>query len=126
MDNKKFQDLLTSVDVLNTLHGGISEPVLSLRQQSSGREVRVRVPGIDKETLQVEVHNNMLSVFYLIPIDTAGKVINMPLVVYNKAIPYFIDISAIKAVFEEDELVVQLPYNKLSSGYNKKIQIGEE
>jgi hypothetical protein len=68
----------------------------------------------------------MLSVFYLIPIDTAGKVINMPLVVYNKAIPYFIDISAIKAVFEEDELVVQLPYNKLSSGYNKKIQIGEE
>jgi hypothetical protein len=126
MDNKKFQDLLTSVDVLNTLHGGISEPVLSLRQQSGGREVRVRVPGIDKETLQVEVHNNMLSVFYLIPIDTAGKVINMPLVVYNKAIPYFIDISAIKAVFEEDELVVQLPYNKLSSGYNKKIQIGEE
>ncbi|SKC78754.1 Hsp20/alpha crystallin family protein [Ohtaekwangia koreensis] len=126
MDNKKFQDLLTSVDVLNTLHGGISEPVLSLRQQSSGREVRVRVPGIDKETLQVEVHNNMLSVFYLIPIDTAGKVINMPLVVYNKAIPYFIDISAIKAVFEADELVVQLPYNKLSSGYNKKIQIGEE
>lgn len=123
---KKFQDLLTSVDVLNTLHGGISEPVVTLRQQSEGREVRVRVPGISRDSMQVEIHNNVLSVFYLIPIESEGKKINMPVVVYNKTIPYFIDISAIKADFEENELIVQLPYNELSSGYNRKIQIGEE
>ncbi|MFD0999779.1 hypothetical protein ACFQ21_10690 [Ohtaekwangia kribbensis] len=123
---KKFQDLLTSVDVLNTLHGGISEPVVTLRQQSGGREVRVRVPGISRDSMQVEIHNNVLSVFYLIPIESEGKKINMPVVVYNKTIPYFIDISAIKADFEENELIVQLPYNELSSGYNRKIQIGEE
>jgi HSP20 family molecular chaperone IbpA len=123
---KKFQDLLTSVDVLNTLHGGISEPVITLRQQATGREVHVRVPGISRDSMQVEIHNNVLSVFYLIPIESAGKKINMPVVVYNKTIPYFIDISAIKADFEENELIVQLPYNELSSGYNRKIQIGEE
>jgi hypothetical protein len=123
---KKFQDLLTSVDVLNTLHGGISEPVVALRQQAGGREVHVRVPGINRDSMQVEIHNNVLSVFYLIPIESAGKKINMPVVVYNKTIPYFIDISAINAVFEENELVVQMPYNELSSGYNRKIQIGEE
>jgi HSP20 family molecular chaperone IbpA len=123
---KKFQDLLTSVDVLNTLHGGISEPVVTLRQQADGREVHVRVPGISRDSMQVEIHNNVLSVFYFIPIESAGKKINMPVVVYNKTIPYFIDISAIKADFEENELVVQLPYNELSSGYNRKIQIGEE
>jgi HSP20 family molecular chaperone IbpA len=123
---KKFQDLLTSVDVLNTLHGGISEPVVTLRQQAAGREVHVRVPGISRDSMQVEIHNNVLSVFYLIPIESAGKKINMPVVVYNKTIPYFIDISAIKADFEENELIVQLPYNELSSGYNRKIQIGEE
>jgi HSP20 family molecular chaperone IbpA len=123
---KKFQDLLTSVDVLNTLHGGISEPVVTLRQQVAGREVHVRVPGISRDSMQVEIHNNVLSVFYLIPIESAGKQINMPVVVYNKTIPYFIDISGIKADFEENELIVQLPYNELSSGYNRKIQIGEE
>lgn len=123
---KKFQDLLTSVDVLNTLHGGISEPVVTLRQQAAGREVHVRVPGISRDSMQVEIHNNVLSVFYLIPIESAGKKINMPVVVYNKTIPYFIDISGIKADFEENELIVQLPYNELSSGYNRKIQIGEE
>ena len=123
---KKFQDLLTSVDVLNTLHGGISETVFTLRQQAAGREVHVRVPGISRDSMQVEIHNNVLSVFYLIPIESAGKKINMPVVVYNKTIPYFIDISAIKADFEENELIVQLPYNELSSGYNRKIQIGEE
>jgi len=126
MDKKKFQDLLTSVDVLNTLHGGISEPAVKLQQQATGREIRVHVPGVEKEALQVEVHNNSLSVFYLIPIDSAGKLIQMPVVIYNKTIPYFIEISEIKAVYEDNELVVQLPYNKLSSGYNKKIQIDEE
>ncbi len=70
---KKFQDLLTSVDVLNTLHGGISEPVVTLRQQAAGREVHVRVPGISRDSMQVEIHNNVLSVFYLIPIESAGK-----------------------------------------------------
>lgn len=126
MDNKKFQDLLTSVDVLNTLHGGISEPSLSFGQQADGREIRVNVPGIAKEALQVEVHNNSLSVFYLIPIESMGKMIQMPQVVYNRKIPYFIDISGIRAVFEENDLVVRLPFNKLSSGYHRKLEIGEE
>ena len=31
---------------------------------------------------------------------------------------------ALKQV-EENELVVKLPFNKLSSGYNRKIEIGE-
>ena len=32
-------DLLTSVDVLNTLHGGVSEPQVSVNQLDNSREV---------------------------------------------------------------------------------------
>jgi HSP20 family molecular chaperone IbpA len=123
--NKQYKDLLTSVDVLNTLHGGVSQASVALRQLASSREICVKVPGINREALQVEVNNDKLSVFYLIPIESNGKMIYMPQVVYNKVIPYFIDISEINASYEGDELIVQLPYNKLSSGYNKKIEIGE-
>jgi HSP20 family molecular chaperone IbpA len=121
----KFKDLVTSVDMLNTLHGGISEPFLSIVEVASGREMHVRVPGLKKEALQVEIVNNQLSVFYLIPMTSAGKPMYMPQVVYNQAIPYFIDASKIEATYENNELVVRLPFNELSNGYNRKIRIGK-
>ncbi len=119
----KFKDLITSVDVINTLHGGVSQPLVSMKEQSGGQEMHVRVPGVDREALRVEVHNNELSVFYFIPIVSSGTMIQMPQVVYKQLIPYFIEISGIKAGYEENELIIQLPYNKLSEGYNKKIEI---
>ena len=119
----KFQDLLTSVDVLNTLHGGVSEPFVSHREKVDGQEMRVRVPGIDRELLHVEIHNNHLAVFYLIPINSTGQLVQMPQVVYKELIPVFIEVTGIKATYEENELVISLPFNKLSEGYNKKIEI---
>lgn len=123
---KKFKDLVTSVDVLNTVHGGVSEPFLSITEGKGGREVRVRIPGVDKEAMQVEINNNKLSIFYLIPILSAGKMIHMPQIVYDHSIPYFVDTNKIKASYDDNTLVVLLPFNKRSNGYNRKIEIGEE
>jgi HSP20 family molecular chaperone IbpA len=123
---KAFRNLLTSVDFLNTLHGGVTEPHVSIRQEAEGHEVRVRVPGINKESLQVEIIDNDLTVFYSMPISSYGKAIPMQKIVYNAAIPYFIELKRIKAAYEENELVVKLPFNKLSDGYNRKIKIDKE
>ena len=123
MKKTKFKDLLTSVDVLNTLHGGVSEPFLSISEQTGRREMRVRVPGVNKDALQIEIRDNKLSVFYLIPILSMDKVIYLPQVIYNQPIPYFVDADKIEAVYEERELLVRLPFNELSSGYNRKIEI---
>ncbi len=122
MKKKKFKDLLTSVDILNTLSGGVSEPLVSMREKADHHEVRVRVPGIDKEYLQAEVHNNELIIFYMIPLESNGKEVQLPQIIYNNAIPYFVKINNIQAHYEDNMLVVELPFNELSSGYNKKIK----
>lgn len=124
--NNKFKNLLTTVDLLNTLNGGVSEPYLSFSEQPSERELRVRVPGVSKEMLQVEINDNLLSVFYLIPIKSSGKQMYLPKEVTKQTIPYFIEIPGIHATYEENELVVKLPFNELSNGYNRKVPIGEE
>jgi HSP20 family molecular chaperone IbpA len=123
---KAFRDLLTSVDVLNTVNGGVSEPYLSLRENSDGHEVRVRIPGVGRKAIQVEIKNNELAVFYLIPVESAGQLIFMPQVVYKQMVPHFIEATGIKAVFQNNELIVKLPFNKQSDDYNRKIEIGEE
>jgi len=119
----KFKKLLTTVDVLNTLNGGVSEPYLSFRENPAGRELRVRVPGVNKELLQVEINDNLLTVFYTIPMESSGKKMFVPKEVTKQTIPYFIEITGIHATYEENELVVKLPFNELSNGYNRKVPI---
>lgn len=123
--NKKFKNLVTTVDLLNTLNGGVSEPYVSYRERPGGRELRVRVPGVSKELLQVEIHDNLLNVYYHLPMETAGKKVFLPKEVIKQTLPYFVEITGIHATFEENELVVNLPYNELANGYNRKVPIEE-
>ena len=121
--NNKFKHLLTTVDLLNTLNGGVSEPYLSFRERPDGRELRVRVPGVGKEMLQVEIHENQLTVLYHIPMETSGKKVFLPKEVVKQTLPYFIEITGIQATYEENELVVKLPFNELSNGYRRQVPI---
>jgi len=119
-------DVLTSVDVLNTLHGGVSEPQVSVNQLDNSREVRIRVPSIDPEAIQVEINNNSLFVYYVMNINSAGKNIRLPYTIYNGQLPYFIDIGKINSTLEERQLVITLPFNALADGYYKKIKTRED
>ena len=122
---ERLDDLMSSVDVLNTVHGGVSEPFVSFREQPAGHEIHVRVPGIGKEAIRAEVNNDELYIYYLISVSSSDKVIHLPQLVYNQKIPHFIDVNGIKASHEENELVVLLPFNQRSNGQSRKIQVGK-
>jgi HSP20 family molecular chaperone IbpA len=122
---KAFRNLLTSVDFLNTVHGGVSEPFVSFRENENGREIQVRVPGVEKESLQVEINNNVLLVYYILPISGTGRVVPMQKSVLEVAIPASVELEGIKATYGEKDLLILLPYNRLARGYNKKLKIGE-
>ncbi len=117
------QELLTSIDVLNTLQGGISEPQLKLIQHQDFREIQLCAPGVREENMRVEIRNNFLNVFYLIELESNHQLVSIPKVVYSKAIPYFIDASKINASYQDGLLSVKLPFNELSDGYHQRIAI---
>ena len=119
------RELLNSINVLNTLNGGMSEPKLLLQQLESHREVGVSVPGVNNESLQVEIHNNILSIFYLFQMESNKNSIQIPRFVYSKVIPYFIDSENITASVEGNYLWVKLPFNKLANGDHRKITINQ-
>jgi HSP20 family molecular chaperone IbpA len=123
--NSNYLDLITSIDVLNTINGGVSEPQMNLNHFKDYREIRLKVPGIQREDVHIEVHNNNLSIYYFINIVSGDKLVQLPRFVYNKNVPYFIDINKINARVEEDELIVKLPFNRLANGYHKEIKVKE-
>ena len=114
-------ELLTSIDVLNTLNGGVVEPRVVLSQHPEYRQVELTVPGIPHDRVKAEIHNNQLTIYYYQQVSASGRPIRMPRVVYNKQIPYFIDSARISANFEEDKLVVRLPFNELANGYHRDL-----
>jgi HSP20 family molecular chaperone IbpA len=98
---------------------------MNLGHYEAYREIRLKVPGISLEDIRVEIHNNNLSIFYLINIVSGDRLIPLPRFVYNRNVPYYIDISKINARLEEEELIVNLPYNRLANGYHKDVHITE-
>jgi HSP20 family molecular chaperone IbpA len=124
-NSNNYLDLVTSIDVLNTVNGGVSEPQMNMSHFEDYREIRLKVPGIKQEDVHVEVHNNNLSIYYYINMVSSDKFIQLPRFVYNRSVPYFIDINKIKARIEGDELVVHLPFNRLANGYHKEIKINQ-
>ncbi|MFM9836952.1 MAG: Hsp20/alpha crystallin family protein [Cyclobacteriaceae bacterium] len=123
-DRRMISDeLLYSIDVLNTLNGGMSEPMVDLQQHENYREIKCAVPGFQEGELQVEIHNNFLSIYYKLSIESDGKEVQIPRVVYYKPIPYFIDVTKISATVEDRFLNVILPFNELANGYHKNISV---
>jgi HSP20 family molecular chaperone IbpA len=108
--------------VMNTLNGGRTEPIVKLKQHQHYREIRVKIPGIDPATIEVEVNDNLVAIYYMMNITSAGKLVKLPYAVYNRKQPYFIDLSKIQAQVANGELVVKLPFNQLANGYHKKIK----
>jgi HSP20 family molecular chaperone IbpA len=115
-------DILTSVDVLNTLHGGTVEPQVLQVQGDDSQELRIHVPSIDPATIEVEINNNRLVIYYTVNLTAAGKNLRLPYSIYNKTLPYYVDISRIHSTIESNMLVITLPFNMLANGYHRKIK----
>jgi HSP20 family molecular chaperone IbpA len=117
-------EMLQSIDIANTLQGGVSEPIVKLSQHQDYRQIELKVPGMLEENMHVKISNNQLMVYFERTIETQGTVISVPFIVYNKPIPYFIDAENIRAQYNKGVLTVKLPFNELANGYHRDIPIG--
>lgn len=117
------KELITHIDVMNTLNGGTSEPSVRLQQFDSYREITLRIPGITQDHIKVEINNNKLTVYYFTVMKSQNLEFPVPKVLYDKVIPYFVDIHNITVRNEEGSLVIQLPFNELSNGYRRDLSV---
>jgi HSP20 family molecular chaperone IbpA len=117
------EELIRSIDVANTLQGGITEPLLKLTQYRGYFKIDLKVAGVEENKMHVKINNNQLIVFFERSIVSNGEVVNFPYVVYNRPIPYFIDAKKIRAQFNEGTLSVRLPFNELANGFHRDVPI---
>ena len=117
-------EILQSIDITNTLNGGISEPMVKLSQHPEYRQIELKVPGVAEENMHVKITNNQLMVYFEHTVESQRETVYVPQVVYTKPIPYFVNAQNIRAHYHEGVLIIQLPFNELANGYQRDIPIG--
>jgi HSP20 family molecular chaperone IbpA len=120
------KDLLLTADVMNTLNGGMSKPDIRMSREKDGYILHARLPGVAPARMQVEIKNNQLFLFHHISLrkdDLYDGIHFIPFHIGFVVIPFDVEITQIKAVYEKGELKVIMPFNEFSNGYHKRIHI---
>ncbi|MEL7003129.1 MAG: Hsp20 family protein [Bacteroidota bacterium] len=116
--------MLKTADVMNTVNGGMVEPYLSFERKSDHYLLKARVPGVDADALGVEMIESDLILHHQLDFDDAsGSSMTIPHVIATFPVQGYVDYENIVARYEDGVLQVTLPFNELSSGYHKKIEI---
>ena len=126
------QDILTAIDYANTTNGGMSEPVLSIRQDDKGYEVRIKTAGLEPDSFQVDVLNNRLWVYHLLPLfaERPDGMDNLQTVrtLGTLFLPNDVNVDKIAAHYEQStrELNISLPYNHPTRNFRRHIDVDIE
>lgn len=97
------------IDLINTLGGGVSMAQMRVKSYKDRLEIRVFVPSVGPEAMQVVVDQNRLTIFGVLPAHN-GPEMKVPLFHQVFEIPFQVDVTQIRARFEAGMLKVILPY----------------
>ena len=120
------REVLLTADLMNTINGGMSKPVTKMERLEKNYLLKVKVPGVAPEDLVIEVKNNTIFLFHKVSVHNTDLYKGsdfFPFTVGLMIIPFDVNIRGINAQYEHNELQVIMPFNELSDGYFKRINI---
>ncbi|GHB80895.1 Hsp20/alpha crystallin family protein [Persicitalea jodogahamensis] len=123
------QEMLMSIDFMNTANGGMSQPILNIENRENGYEVTVKAPGIEPDELQVEILKDKLMIYHLLPIfgtsDGESSEMRSIRFISKMQIPADVDVESISARYDEDRryLTLELPSDQTQQDFHRRINI---
>lgn len=123
------QEVLMNTDFMNTVNGGMSQPILNVESKEDGYEMLIKAPGIEPEELQIEIIKDKLMIYHLLPVfaKTKGEDSEVRSIRFlsRLVIPSDVDVEAVTARFDDErrQLKLHLPYNHLHQDFHRKVDI---
>jgi len=126
--NKKLlKGISQQIDQLNTLGGGVSLAYVGVDRQKDKMVVTVTAPGVSADAMHVMVEYNRLVVYGLLPQSAESNLaqpgLALPLFSQVVKIPFHVDTEQIRAVYNEGQLQVELPYSEDRQQKGREIEI---
>ena len=121
ISSKFIRNIAPQLDLMNTIGGGVAQPLIRIDKRKRGIILRVALPTVAPESFHVVLNDQRLTIYGEYrhePDDDLAA----PLFVNNFDLPKVLDLSNIDAVHEGHELQVRIPY-KDAAGHQREIDI---
>lgn len=123
------QDILNAIDYANTTNGGMSESFLAISQGDEGYSVKIKVPGLEADSYQIDILENRLWIYHLVSLFAERPEgldnLKSARTVGNLFLPNDVNVEEIVARYDDDtqELHISLPYNQSKRHFRRHIDV---
>ena len=118
--NKEMtSNLARSADLLNTVGGGTIYPTFESTKEVDHYRMEVSIPSVSPENIKLEVTSESLLIFQKVEM----KGIKIPNLLAIHKLSANINIDSITAGYEDDLLTIIMPFNELTNGSRREIDI---
>lgn len=118
-----IKELARTSTIYGVVGSGISVPIVEFTRLSEFYSANIRIPGIRKEDIKVELNNRNIHIYYYLHIQAGDEELNFPVDVYRGPVPYDVDVAKITAKYTDAHLNILLPFNDLAAGYYRDVRI---
>lgn len=108
IEREVTRTLAESADLVNTINGGMSLAHVSKSKFMDHYLVTVKVPGVNKQSLKVEMHGESLFVFQLMHPEEG---IDIPYMVASVELKSNVDKQGVRANYQGKNLNIVMPFD---------------
>lgn len=119
VNNVMTKNLAKSADTLNTINGGTIFPTFETYKEDDHYRMEVSIPSVDPENIKVEVNGDSLLIYQIVVVGNA----KIPSLLGLEKIGADVAINSITAGYDEELLIIIMPFNELTGGFRKEIDI---
>lgn len=123
-DRNWVRSVLKTSDIMNTLNGGMSQPMTRMIRNADHYLITLKVPGVNLDNVKVEIVDRHVIFHHVINFnDLDDSNLTIPHVLATYPLTADVDYKGISAVRKEGVLLVKLPFNELSNGYHREVDV---
>lgn len=119
IDRKLVKTLAGTADIVNTINGGTVFPTFNTTKELDHYRMEVSVPSITPDSIKVEISESDLLIYQNIRLNA----VTLPNLLGLVKIARDVLIESISAEYEDEMLVVIMPFGEVSGGHNREINI---
>ncbi len=124
VDKELIKHLAETADIINTISGGMSEGRLDIKRFENHYKVDFRMAGLNPEKIDIQIEKGNLVISSVISLqDEEPKKGKMPFIFQILPLPYDVDFDNISGKILSDHIILTLPLNTMSSGFQKGIDL---
>ena len=119
VDRNEMKRLAETANIVNSINGGAIYPTFKTTTEKDHYRLEVSVPSVEPDDIKVEVNGSDLLVFQNIHVSDY----TLPNILGTIKIAADVELENIYAEFEENLLIVIMPFSEMSGGFQKEIDI---